>query len=661
MADFVLGRAVIDVAQYKWVKYEAKCANIGFGFLPFSFSSLGEFEEDALTLLKRIRKFSIAQDIGARVAIHIFNRIGFAIAKGFSRRQRFFLYDITKPYVPSSSEQLEHVDNLGQDQHGSFTLALLDSLLSKGLHTVKSIPPKCRSRFSRVLKGAHDYVIYTPDDIFCWWKHQEESIVNVIRSWSVPRGSLQLVRENLAKSSPPLLHVDEEDLDLGERNIKQCKRKICDGHYTAVVRVLSSSGVSPYNHATLDDLKTKHPFKPAPSLLDLPIDSHHLIASPTIVLDRLKSFPRGTSYGRDGLREYIANAPLTLLVKSGGGIRPIVVGTVWRRLVSKVSAVMISHSLDDYLDDLQFGVGVSGGSEAILHAVNRLIEEHGNSITPTQLDCIIGSTPYGHAKGCNRAWYLDDGTIAGDTLVVGNVLELIMEDGPSCGLHLNVGKTKVFWLKEDPKSRLAGIFPPNISWPLHGVKLLFGPVSVDIDFSSELVMKRVSKTIKLMDAVAKNNDPQSQRSFDAALRSSLECIVTASGPGFGDSQWRLATLPFAFGGIGVYSAACKEVDIGLDGGRDKPLRPADMLLYSWDGGLDVCVDLTWSSPLTQTEMADFVPGRAMIDAPHRKRVKYETKCAAIGYGFLPFSFYSLGELEEGAIILLKRIQKFSMT
>ncbi|GKF31700.1 hypothetical protein Tco_0101498, partial [Tanacetum coccineum] len=45
-----------------------------------------------------------------------------------------------------------------------------------------------------------------------------------------------------------------------------------------------------------------------------------------------------------------------------------------------------------------------------------------------------------------------------------------------------------------------------------------------------------------------------QRSFDMALRSSLERIVTTSGPGFGDWQWRLATLPFAFRGLGVYSA-----------------------------------------------------------------------------------------------------------
>ncbi|GKD53497.1 hypothetical protein Tco_1286884 [Tanacetum coccineum] len=107
-------------------------------------------------------------------------------------------------------------------------------------------------------------------------------------------------------------------------------------------------------------------------------------------------------------------------------------------------------------------------------------------------------------------------------------------------------------------------------------------------------------------------------------------------------------------------SAGKEVDIGLDGGRDKPLRPADMLLYLWDRGLDVCVDLTGSSPLTQTGMVDFVPGWAVIDTAQRKCGKYMAKCAAIGYGFLPFSFSSLGELEAGAVTLLKRIRKFSM-
>ncbi|GJZ11705.1 glucan endo-1,3-beta-glucosidase-like protein [Tanacetum coccineum] len=137
---------------------------------------------------------------------------------------QFVLYDVTKPPVPSSSKQHDHVEDLLHDQHGGFTLALLDSLFSKGLRTV----------------------------------------------------------------NPSLPNV--------------CKRKICNGHYTAAVRVLSFSGVAPYSDATLEDLKTKHPLKHAPILPAIPIDHHYLIASSAVVLDRIKSFPRGTSCGRDGLR-----------------------------------------------------------------------------------------------------------------------------------------------------------------------------------------------------------------------------------------------------------------------------------------------------------------------------------------------------------------------
>ncbi|GJR01945.1 putative reverse transcriptase domain-containing protein [Tanacetum coccineum] len=408
-------------------------------------------------------------------------------------------------------------------------------------------------------------------------------------------GSLDLVRETLAEFASPMLDFDEKDLDL--------------------MRVLSSSGVAPYNDVTLKDLKAKHPFQSVPSLPDIPIDHHQLIASQDLVMDRIKSFHRDTSCGRDGLRaqhlmdclsgaavsisdklvssitqvvnlfldgkcpmslgEYIASAPLTPLVELGGGIRPIAVGTVWRGLVSKVSAIMVVHSLGGYLDDLQFDVGVSGGGEAILHAVNHLVEDRGDKVglsmllvdfqnafnlvdrkvllEEVRLRCpaisrwveFYYSSParlyYGEhtlwsCQGvqqgdyfspllfslvlhplickirdsfslCLQAWYLDDGTVVEDTLVVGKVLELIAKDGPRCGLHLNVDKTEIFWPKEDPRSRVGGVFPPNISRPLHGVKLLGGAIGVDFRFSSELVMKRVAKTIALMDAVAKINDP----------------------------------------------------------------------------------------------------------------------------------------------------------
>jgi hypothetical protein len=68
MADFAPGRVVVEAAQRKRAKYEAKCADIGYGSLPLSFSSLGELEKDVVTLLKGIRRFSVTQDIGARAA-----------------------------------------------------------------------------------------------------------------------------------------------------------------------------------------------------------------------------------------------------------------------------------------------------------------------------------------------------------------------------------------------------------------------------------------------------------------------------------------------------------------------------------------------------------------------------------------------------------------
>ncbi|GJR94840.1 hypothetical protein Tco_0267014 [Tanacetum coccineum] len=63
--------------QTGMVDFVSRCA-----FSPLSFSSFGELEKDAVTLLKRIRKFSVAQDIRTRAAIHIFSRTSFAITRG---------------------------------------------------------------------------------------------------------------------------------------------------------------------------------------------------------------------------------------------------------------------------------------------------------------------------------------------------------------------------------------------------------------------------------------------------------------------------------------------------------------------------------------------------------------------------------------------------
>ncbi|KAL8151278.1 hypothetical protein V2J09_021086 [Rumex salicifolius] len=112
-------------------------------------------------------------------------------------------------------------------------------------------------------------------------------------------------------------------------------------------------------------------------------------------VNRIKSFPKGTSCGRDEFRtqhlvdalgkaavvvaddlvssitvmvnlllagkcpsalgEFIGSAPFITLLKSRGGIQPIALATVCQRLVSKVAAFMVGKEVGIYLEDFQFG------------------------------------------------------------------------------------------------------------------------------------------------------------------------------------------------------------------------------------------------------------------------------------------------------------------
>ena len=91
------------------------------------------------------------------------------------------------------------------------------------------------------------------------------------------------------------------------------------------------------------------------------------------------------------LAEFVASAPLTPLLKPDGGIRPIVVGTIWRRLISKVAMKGVGKDMTKYLNNFQFGVGVSGGADAILHSVNKLLnlQHEDGSLTMLTVDFSI--------------------------------------------------------------------------------------------------------------------------------------------------------------------------------------------------------------------------------------------------------------------------------
>ncbi|XP_026416496.1 uncharacterized protein LOC113311927 [Papaver somniferum] len=316
------------------------------------------------------------------------------------------------------------------------------------------------------------------------------------------------------------------------------------------------------------------------------------------------------------LGDYVASAPLTPLLKPDGGVRPIAVGIFWRRLCSKLATTSVCKNILPYLRTYQHGVGVPCGGEAILHAANRLLEtkaspkwvefcyskparlyysdttlssakgvQQGDPLGPLLFALALHPLVLQIAAQCTldmQAWYLDDGTIVGDTLEVAKALDIIQNEGPKRGLHLNVTKTELFWPTIDPRRNEVGVFPANICKPISGVKLLGGPVSLNTNFYSDMVTSRVDKTIALMQKIQKLHDPQCEillirncagisklyftlrktnpqalqvasSHYAKHLLDYLRQIIVGDGAGFGLVQQRLATLPIKDGGLGVYT------------------------------------------------------------------------------------------------------------
>ncbi|GKE54220.1 putative reverse transcriptase domain-containing protein [Tanacetum coccineum] len=158
-----------------------------------------------------------------------------------------------------------------------------------------------------------------------------------------------------------------------------------------------------------------------------------------------------------------------------------------------------------------------------------------------------------------HAWYLDDGTIIGDTKEVAKAIDIIRAEGPRLGLELNIKKTEVFWPSCNGVKVKDGLFPRDIGRPTLGVKLLGGAVSRDAGFISSLAVKRASRAVELMSLLPRLRDPQSEllllRScmgvakllfglrtcqpmyigeavsiFDNGLRRAIEAIVVCGGP-----------------------------------------------------------------------------------------------------------------------------------
>ncbi|GJY70855.1 putative reverse transcriptase domain-containing protein [Tanacetum coccineum] len=533
---------------------------------------------------------------------------------------------------------------------------LLDRVFSLPIMTVKSIPRGCRMAFSHALAAALCLLTVRSAGLVTG------SLCNAIvfnGRWQLGGGDgfikliPSLFAQPLRVGSGKDDRVSGSDSSTVGTNVKQCLRKVSDGHFTAVVKVLCCSWVSPFGTDTLTALLAKHPILPPPVMHGSLPSEPPLVVEVDSVLGCIQSFPKGTSCGRDGLRaqhildalcgegsaiavgllkaisvvvnlllegrcpkvlaEFVASAPLMPLLKPDNGIRPIAVGAIWRRLASKVAMKGVRKEMSKYLEDFQFGVGVPSGADAVLYGANRflnkfhsdrslamltvdlsnafnlvdrttLLYERGDPLGPLLFALVLHPLVHRIRDCCQllfHAWYLDDGIIIGDTKEVAKAIDIIRAEGPRLGLELNIKKKEVFWPSCNGVKE--GLFPRDIERPKLGVKLLGGAVSRDMGFISSLAVKRASRVVELMSLLSSLWDPQSEllllRScmgvakllfglrtcqpmyigeavsiFDNGLRRAIEAIVVCGGPFFRDFQWRLASLPIRFGGLGLCSA-----------------------------------------------------------------------------------------------------------
>jgi len=216
----------------------------------------------------------------------------------------------------------------------------------------------------------------------------------------------QPVRRRPVERSKPAKTQDETIASMASAKLE-------DGDVKGAVRLLCSDDTLAATTAeTFAKLGPLHPPAPADRRPAPTTDTPPLQVSPAAVRAAILSFPAGSSAGPDGLRPQhlkdllvgstddsplllavtgltnmllrgdtptsvrgtLFGANLLAIAKKTGGIRPIAVGYVWRRLAGKVACSHVRAASATLLAPRQLGFGIQGGAEAAVRAARRFVD-----------------------------------------------------------------------------------------------------------------------------------------------------------------------------------------------------------------------------------------------------------------------------------------------
>ncbi|XP_065315669.1 uncharacterized protein LOC135924537 [Gordionus sp. m RMFG-2023] len=239
---------------------------------------------------------------------------------------------------------------------------------------------------------------------------------------SIPKDKKSISLPNIIKDRlknidylTPLEHIKYPN-NSNESFIKTCdkiSKKINEGDVCGAQKLISSqSKLAPSNDATLENLKSLHPRASYTSLPNPPPNIPPLTISNQDIRDTINEFNKFSAAGPDGYRpsyfqtflkspnsnsffnsltsflnniitrdiptlahQIIFGANLIAFEKPKGGIRPIAIGSFFRRLITKIIAKKIKTVTHSLLGNYQLGCGTKGGVDIASHCL-RIYLQH---------------------------------------------------------------------------------------------------------------------------------------------------------------------------------------------------------------------------------------------------------------------------------------------
>ena len=340
----------------------------------------------------------------------------------------------SRPPTPSPPERLPNNQPFPGEVLGTDYPFLIEKVLLNPMISIKHIPKslvsESRSKMmilmDNILKDMSNQIHYYRFFSFCKFvfgtrgngKNFKKSMKKRLEDWDELLPSqidAQLFLDSMDRKKVD--HVIDVDFqpDVWEpvsvANLKRCTHLASLGRFSDSIQSLGSSGIHNVNECTIKILEEKHPQIVTNLNMKNPDISSKIKLDENSILRGLKTFPRDSACGPDGLRVeflktwckgvggepfmavlirfleaflegkflsefacFFSSATLIPLRKPDGGVRPIAVGEVIRRLAGKCALAAISDNVENVFLPNQFGVCVSGGAESIIHSTNSHLE-----------------------------------------------------------------------------------------------------------------------------------------------------------------------------------------------------------------------------------------------------------------------------------------------